>query len=155
LLGWHRASSGAVIVDGEPLDGAHLDALRRQTVWVDPAVHLWNRSLADNLDFGLTDRIPVSMGVRVADAELRPLIEQLPEGLQTPLGEGGALVSGGEGQRVRFGRGLGRPGARLVILDEPFRGLERARRALLLRRARLRWRDDTVVCVTHDISETA
>jgi ABC-type bacteriocin/lantibiotic exporter with double-glycine peptidase domain len=155
LLGWHRASSGAVIVDGEPLDGARLDALRRQTVWVDPAVHLWNRSLADNLDFGLTDQIPVPMGVRVADAELRPLVEQLPEGLQTPLGEGGALVSGGEGQRVRFGRGLGRPGARLVILDEPFRGLERARRALLLRRARLRWRDATVVCVTHDISETA
>jgi ATP-binding cassette subfamily B protein len=95
------------------------------------------------------------MGVRVADAELRPLIEQLPEGLQTTLGEGGALVSGGEGQRVRFGRGLGRPRARLVILDEPFRGLERERRAMLLRRARARWREATMVCVTHDISETS
>src|SRR6185295_17627595 len=65
------------------------------------------------------------------------------------------LVSGGEGQRVRFGRGLGRPDARLAILDEPFRGLERERRAVLLRRARERWRRATLVCVTHDIAETA
>jgi ATP-binding cassette subfamily B protein len=83
------------------------------------------------------------------------LIEQLPEGLQTPLGEGGALVSGGEGQRVRFGRGLGRQQARLVILDEPFRGLERNKRAALLARARDRWRNATLLCITHDIGETA
>ena len=71
------------------------------------------------------------------------------------LGEGGTLVSGGEGQRVRFGRGLGRPDARLVVLDEPFRGLERSRRASLLRRAREQWSRATLVCVTHDVGETA
>ena len=64
-------------------------------------------------------------------------------------------MSGGEGQRVRFGRGLGRPDARLVILDEPFRGLERSRRATLLRRAREQWSRATLVCVTHDVGETA
>ena len=69
-------------------------------------------------------------------ADLRDLLEKLPDGLQTQLGEGGALVSGGEGQRVRLGRGLLRPGARLVILDEPFRGLDRERRRELLARTR-------------------
>jgi len=71
------------------------------------------------------------------------------------LGEGGALLSGGEGQRVRFGRALGRASARLAILDEPYRGLERDKRATLLRRARDRWHDATLICVTHDIGETA
>jgi ABC-type bacteriocin/lantibiotic exporter with double-glycine peptidase domain len=155
LLGWHRPASGQVTVDGERLEGARLDGLRRETAWIDPAVQLWNRSLADNLDFGRTGTAGLPVGARVADADLRPLIAQLPDGLQTSLGEGGALLSGGEGQRVRFGRALGRAPARLAILDEPFRGLERERRATLLRRARERWRATTLICVTHDIAETA
>jgi ATP-binding cassette subfamily B protein len=49
LLGWHRAASGRVLVDQEPLDAGRLDRLRDETAWVDPAVQLWNRSLAENL----------------------------------------------------------------------------------------------------------
>jgi ATP-binding cassette subfamily B protein len=154
LLGWHRPSAGLVVVDGGPLDSTGLDGLRRQTVWVDPAVHLWNRSLAENLLFGSDGKGP-AIGARIVDADLRSLVEHLPHGLQTPLGEGGALVSGGEGQRVRFARGLGRASARLVVLDEPFRGLERERRSRLLARARQRWRAATLLCVTHDIGETS
>ena len=153
LLGWHRPASGTVAVDGTPLDSTGLDELRRHTVWIDPSVQLWNRSLADNLVFGSDEHAP-SIGTIVADADLRSLLEHLPQGMQTLLGEGGALVSGGEGQRVRFGRGLGRVDARLVVLDEPFRGLERGRRSVLLGRARRRWEKATLLCVTHDISET-
>jgi ATP-binding cassette subfamily B protein len=152
LLGWHVAAEGSVAVDGRALEDAWLDRIRRCTSWVDPAVQLWNQSLAVNLAFGNTEG--AALGMQIRDADLRRLVEQLPDGLQTPLGEGGALVSGGEGQRVRFGRGLGRATARLVILDEPFRGLERDTRAALLRHARDRWRDATLLCVTHDIHET-
>ena len=127
----------------------------RWPVWVDPAVQLWNRSLVANLQFGTADERAAPLGTRVAEADLRTLIERLPEGMQTMLGEGGALVSGGEGQRVRFGRGLGRASARLVILDEPFRGLERERRSRFLRRARERWPAATLLCITHDIADTA
>ena len=55
----------------------------------------------------------------------------------------------------RFARALLRPDARLVILDEPFRGLERGQRRELLARARRFWRDATLLCVTHDVAETA
>jgi ATP-binding cassette subfamily B protein len=155
LLGWHRPASGQVMVDGERLEGTRLDRLRGETAWIDPGVQLWNRSLADNLDYGRIGTAGMPVGARVAEADLRSLIAHLPDGLQTPLGEGGALLSGGEGQRVRFGRALGRGAARLAILDEPFRGLERERRGTLLRRARERWRHATLICVTHDIGETA
>ena len=155
LLGWHRPASGQLLIDGEPLEGTRLDRLRGETAWIDPGVQLWNRSLADNLDYGRIGTAGMPVGARVAEADLRSLIAHLPDGLQTPLGEGGALLSGGEGQRVRFGRALGRGAARLAILDEPFRGLERERRATLLRRARERWRNATLICVTHDIGETA
>ena len=74
--------------------------------------------------------------------------------MQTRLGENGALASGGEGQRVRFARTLMRPDARLVILDEPFRGLDRVARRQCLERARTAWGDATLLCVTHDVRET-
>jgi ABC-type bacteriocin/lantibiotic exporter with double-glycine peptidase domain len=52
LLGWHRPVAGEVRIDGEPLNSAALARLRRSTVWVSPQVHLWNRSLFDNLEYG-------------------------------------------------------------------------------------------------------
>lgn len=158
LLGWHRAAAGQVLVDGAPLDNARLESLRRETAWVDPAVQLWNHSLLENLYYGKSggaggDHVaPVSCAIEMAD--LGSVLEKLPDGLQTPLGEGGALVSGGEGQRVRLGRAVLRTGVRLVILDEPFRGLDRERRRELLERARTLWRDATLLCITHDVAET-
>jgi len=87
-------------------------------------------------------------------ADLYDVLERLPEGLKTNLGEGGGLVSGGEGQRVRLGRAMLRAGVRLVILDEPFRGLDRERRRILLSEARRIWNKKTLLCITHDIGET-
>jgi ATP-binding cassette subfamily B protein len=153
LLGWHRAAEGRIVVDGQSLDARVLDELRQVTAWVDPGVYLWNRSLLDNLRYG-ADRPPASYASILEGADLHTLLEALPEGLQTALGEGGACVSGGEGQRVRFGRALVRTNARLVLLDEPFRGLDREKRRLLLNRARAWFADATMLCITHDVEET-
>ena len=163
LLGWHRAASGNVLIDGEPLDNQRLALLRQETAWVDPAIQLWNRSFIENLRYGSneggTTAEPHQSAIRnlqsaIEAADLQSVLEKLPEGLQTTLGESGGSVSGGEGQRIRFGRALLRPDARLVILDEPFRGLDRERRQELMRRARRLWGDATLLCITHDVSET-
>ena len=143
LLGWHQPVEGRVETDG-------LD--RNDIAWVDPAVQLWNRTLSENLMYGNDPNVPVAHAIETAD--LREVLQKLPDGLQTRLGEGGALVSGGEGQRVRLGRALLRPEVRLVILDEPFRGLSREQRRDLLGRARCFWKNATLICITHDVSET-
>jgi ATP-binding cassette subfamily B protein len=154
LLGWHRPAAGRLLVDGGELDAADLDELRRHTAWVDPSVQLWNRSLLDNLRYGAPAGADLAVGAALAQADLLRLVEKLPDGLQSVLGEGGGLASGGEGQRVRLGRAMLRPAARLVILDEPFRGLDRATRRELLSRARALWQGATLLCITHDVSET-
>jgi ATP-binding cassette subfamily B protein len=155
LLGWHVPSAGTIRVDGEPLDRARTDALRRDLAWVDPAVTLWNQTLYENLRYGSTlAGAPGTFAAILDAAELHETLQKMPDGLQTTLGEGGGLVSGGEGQRVRLGRALAREDARLVLLDEPFRGLDRERRHALLARARAWWKGATLLCVTHDISET-
>jgi len=153
LLGWYQPNTGRVLVDGEPLAGLALGRLRQRTTWVDPTVQLWNRSLLENLRYGReSERRPV--GEAVEGAELDEVLARLPMGLQTPVGAGGALLSGGEGQRVRLGRGICRGVPRLVILDEAFCGLERIRRSAMLTAARERWKDATLLCITHDIGQT-
>jgi len=153
LAGWHQAVEGRVLVDGLAVDEAHLEQLRRDTAWVDPAVHLWNRSLLENLRYGGQHQVE-RFDEALDDALLRDVLKRLPDGLQTRLGEGGTRLSGGEGQRVRLGRAFLRPHARLVILDEPFRGLDRDQRRVLLRRARARWTRATMLLVTHDVGDT-
>jgi ATP-binding cassette subfamily B protein len=145
LLGFHFPVEGRVVVDGSVLTGARLAETRSRTAWVDPAVRLWNRSLEENLRYGNEEVHDLSPAMAV----LGPL--SLP--LETKLGEGGALVSGGEGQRVRLGRAFLREGVRLALLDEPFRGLDRQTRDDLLRRARAHWKEATLLAITHDVSE--
>ncbi|HLJ45052.1 MAG TPA: ATP-binding cassette domain-containing protein [Bryobacteraceae bacterium] len=149
LLGWNRPANGELRVNGASID---VEALRPHTAWVDPQVQLWNQSLFANLQYGADD--PESMERILADAELTSVLRRMPDGLQTMLGEGGALVSGGEGQRVRLGRAMARRSTHLVILDEPARGLDRGRRRTFLKRARERWRSATLLCITHDVEDT-
>lgn len=154
LLGWYWPATGHIYVDGQPLHGDQLHSLRRQTAWVDPAVQVWNRALLENLTYGIHENERPAIGRALTRANLYPVLEKLPNGLQTQLGEGGGLVSGGEGQRVRLGRAMLRPHPRLIILDEPFRGLDRPQRRKLLAEARDLWRDATLVFISHDVGDT-
>lgn len=152
VMGWHEPARGQVLVDGQPTTSAEREALRARTVWVDPSVQLWNQSLLENLRYG-SPRPDAPVGAAIEDAELDEVLARLPTGLESPLGEGGGLLSGGEGQRVRLGRSLSRPEARLVLLDEAFRGLERPRRQRLLARTRARNPHATFLCATHDVAD--
>ena len=154
LLGWHKLATGELRVDGEQLTGSLQTTLRRQTAWVDPAVQIWNASLLDNLTYSAGEKSIDSVAAALEAANLRGVVQKLPAGLQTLLGESGALLSGGEGQRVRLGRALLQRKARLVLLDEPFRGLDREQRKQLLTDTRAWWQAATLLCVTHDVEET-
>ena len=155
LLGRHYASSGSVRVNGAMLDYVRLQELRRNTAWVDPNMQLWDQSLLHNLQYGTQRNARGDLLHRsIEQADLLSVLGRMPDGLASQLGESGKRVSGGEGQRIRFGRGLHRLDAELVILDEAFRGIDRVKRDLLLTRARDYWAEATLICVTHDVSHT-
>ena len=148
LLGWYQPAVGSILANGEPLK---VDAVRREIAWVDPQVHLWNRSFIENLCYGSNSS---DLEGAVVGANLLGVVARLPEGMTSALGESGALVSGGEGQRVRLGRALLRADVQLVLLDEPARGLDRSSRRAVLEYARETWREQTLLAVTHDVSDT-
>ncbi len=152
LQGFLPIANGTALVDGEALDLAAIARLRPRTAWVDPAVFLWNRSLLANVTYGNEGGAAVASALRGAD--LLDVLEHLPEGMRAELGEGGARVSGGQGQRVRLARAWLRDDAGLVLLDEPFRGLERDRRRALLARAREHFAGATMLLVSHDVADT-
>jgi ATP-binding cassette subfamily B protein len=154
LLGWHRLAKGRMRIDGAELTEDSLIALRHQIAWLDPAIQIWNKSFLVNLNYSTLEPDFAGTAAAIESAHLRDVLKKLPTGLQTSLGEGGALLSGGEGQRVRLGRALVQTGVRLALLDEPFRGMDRDQRSQLLTEARQGWRDITLLCVTHDVSET-
>ncbi|MGZ8284913.1 MAG: ATP-binding cassette domain-containing protein [Allosphingosinicella sp.] len=154
LLGWHRLASGRLLIDGRQAQARDIEAMRHRTAWIDPAIQIWNRSLLDNLTYAADDDATLEVGDVIAAARLRGVTQKLPQGLQTLLGEGGGLLSGGEGQRVRLARALLSPSTRLALLDEPFRGMDRTQRRALLAEARSWWKSVTLLCVTHDVAET-
>lgn len=154
LLGWLPVAEGTLQVGGHGASPELLRALRRRIAWVDPTVRIWNRSLLDNLRYG-QESAPPPDAATLERAELLDVVAGLPEGLSTALGADGGLLSGGQGQRVRLGRALARPGAGLVLLDEAFRGLDRHQRGRLLATAEEHWSRATVLCVTHDIEAAA
>jgi len=154
FLGWNRTASGQLRIDDNLVNYSVIEKLRQETVWVDPSVQIWNRSLYENLTYGSTSQANASMEQVLEEANLFEVLQNLPDGLQSKLGENGGLVSGGEGQRVRIGRAIHKSNPSLIILDEPFSGLERDRRRNLLTNLRRRWQKSTLLCVTHDISDT-
>jgi ABC-type bacteriocin/lantibiotic exporter with double-glycine peptidase domain len=154
LLGWHQPAHGRVRVDDAVLDAKRLAHLRAETAWVDSQVHLFQTTLFENLRYGNGDDAANRIDVALEDGGLMKVLERWPDGLQTCLGEGGTLVAGGEGQRVRIGRALGRTHVRLAILDEPARGFDRDERRRFLAAARRRFADATVFFITHDVRDT-
>lgn len=154
MLGWLPLAEGSLHVGDHPATPELLRALRARMAWVDPTVQIWNRSLLANLRYGQESAPPPDASI-LEDAELMDVVAALPDGLSSRLGADGGTLSGGQGQRVRLGRALGRPGVGLVLLDEAFRGLDRTQRQRLLESATARWGGATVVCVTHDIEAAA
>lgn len=154
LLGWHKPQKGRVRVDGKILSSEELARLRHHTAWIAPEVHLFHRTLLENLHYGNGEDAAGRVGSAIQHTDLMNVLERMPEGLQTSLGEGGGLISGGEAQNVRIGRALARPEIRLAILDEPARGLDRRSRKTFLENARRHFENATLIFITHDVAET-
>jgi ATP-binding cassette subfamily B protein len=154
LLGLIERVEGDVRVDRWPVEEYDVGRFRRETVWVDPSVQLWNRSFLENLQFGNPRSARHPLDAVLDETRLKDLLERMPRGFATELGESGARVSGGEGQRVRLSRALLRRGARLFLLDEAFRGLDRPTRRMFSRRLRERAAKATVLEITHDVADT-
>lgn len=145
LLGLRQATAGRILVDGAPVEGR---ALVPSIAWAGQRVRILSASLRDNLTLGRPGADEAVLADALAAASLGPVVGRLPAGLDTLVGEGGRILSGGEARRVALARALVRD-APLVLLDEPTANLDPDSEAAVLSALRTLARGRTVIVATH------
>lgn len=119
------ASQGKVLIDGLPVEQIQERSLRERVALLGQRIDLFQDSLGGNLRLAEPEASDARLWQALEWAELKEWAVGLPAGLETPVGEGGSQLSSGQARRVALARlWLRNPG--LVILDEPFAGLDSA-----------------------------
>lgn len=121
---FYNYSDGQILLDGRELTDYRLDNLRRQIALVSQDVVLFNDTIAGNIAYGALEGVDRDAITRAATAAYAmEFIEQLPDGLDTVLGETGTLLSGGQRQRLAIARALLKD-APVLVLDEATSALD-------------------------------
>lgn len=123
LPGFYSASSGQILLDGQPIEDIYLPSLRSQIAMVSQHVVLFNDTIAANIAYGDPNPDSARIGAAVKAAYLSDVIAELPEGLQTQVGDNGFRLSGGQRQRLAIARAIYKD-APLLILDEATSALD-------------------------------
>jgi ABC-type transport system involved in cytochrome bd biosynthesis fused ATPase/permease subunit len=151
LLRFLEPSGGAILVDGRPLSDLAPEEWRRRVAWVPQRPWLFHGTLLENLLLARPDAPRAAVEEALALAHADALVRELPRGWDTPLGEGGERLSGGEAQRIALARAFLKD-APVLVLDEPTAQLDPAGEAAVVdSMARLR-RGRTVLLIAHRLT---
>lgn len=120
---FYDIQSGSIRIDGKDIRDYTMASLRRQIGVVQQDVFLFNGTIRENVLYGRLDATPAEVEQAIERAKLKEIIEDLPEGLDTEIGERGVKLSGGQKQRLSIAR-IFLKNPSILILDEATSALD-------------------------------
>jgi ATP-binding cassette subfamily C protein CydD len=154
LLRWIEPDGGRILVDDVPLPALNPEEWRMRLAWVPQHPRLFHGTMRENLRLGRPEASDADLGRALDLAHLGDLVRSLPRGLETPVGEGGERLSGGEAQRVALARAWLKD-APVVVLDEPTAQLDLVTEAAVVEAIERLCRGRTVLLVAHRLTTVA
>lgn len=151
LLRFYDPQSGAILFDGQDIRSFTVTSLRNQIAVVLQESILFNSSIAENISYGKLDASSEQLEAAARLANAHDFIVQMPDGYDTIIGERGSTLSGGQRQRVAIARAIVRD-APILILDEPFAGLDAENEASVREALHNLLKDRTALIITHDMA---
>ena len=148
---FHDVTSGRITVDGVDVRDVSQHALRTQLGYVPQAAFLFSGTIASNVGYGVDDADEDRIRAAADVAQASDFIAERPEGLATPISQGGTNVSGGQRQRLAIARALATD-ARAYLFDDSFSALDYKTDAALRHELSSRLGGKTVVIVAQRIS---
>ncbi len=123
LIGFHRPQSGQVLLDGVDMQQLDLRQFRRQLSLVSQNIILFSGTIRDNVSYGRPEISDDRIRAALEAANAWGFVMDLPDGMDTVLGENGSRLSGGQRQRIAIARALIRD-PKVIILDEATSALD-------------------------------
>ncbi|MGH8519715.1 MAG: ABCB family ABC transporter ATP-binding protein/permease, partial [Panacagrimonas sp.] len=151
LFRFYDPSAGHIRIDGTDIRSVTQASLRERIGVVPQDTVLFNDTLAYNLAYGAPQASAVQLEAAIRAAHLDRFVGMLPEGLQTPVGERGLKLSGGEKQRVAIARALLKD-PRLLIFDEATSSLDSVSERAILAALREAAEHRTTLVIAHRLS---
>jgi ABC-type multidrug transport system fused ATPase/permease subunit len=147
-------SGGAVLVDGADVRGVDPASLRREVAIVSDDAFLFSASLRDNIAYARPEASDDDVVEAAVRAGLEGLLDDLPDGLDTLVGERGLTLSGGQRQRVAIARALlAEP--RILILDDATSSVDATTESLIKSALTEVMKGRTTFVIAHRLSTIA
>ncbi len=148
---FYDIKSGSITIDGKDLKDFTITSLRQNISMVFQDNFLYTGTIKDNIMMGNPDATTEELMSAIKSAHLEDMIQELPDGLETELGERGLTLSGGQRQRVAIARAMLR-NAPIVILDEATSALDNESEAIVQKAMDNLMKNRTVFIIAHRLS---
>lgn len=152
LTRFYPLTSGEITLDGRSLSDWQLSSLRSHMAWVGQDVVLFNDTLYNNIAYGgLALHTDEQVQLAIKQAHVDEFASELPQGLQTMIGDRGHLLSGGQRQRIALARALLKD-APILILDEATSALDNISERYIQRAIEKVIHNKTVIIIAHRLA---
>lgn len=151
LQRFHEPAAGQILIDGVDIATLPRAEVRRRIAYVEQESPVMAGTIEDNLRYAATDASPEDIAEVLRLTRLDTLIERLPDGLRTEVGNRGVTLSGGERQRLAIARALLRR-PEVLLLDEATAQLDASNERALRDAVDQAARRCTVILIAHRLS---